>query len=99
MKTPILILSGHQSTDHKVQGLSFGADDYMAKPFNKDELIARINAIVCRSKGGNQTVYATDFIVAFLERSKRAATTAEIRAALRDGGISIKDSSLGHSQI
>ena len=94
VKTPILILSGHQSTEHKVQGFGFGADDYMTKPFHKDELIARISAIVRRSKGGNQTVYATDFIAAFLERLKRPATTAEIRAALRDSGILIKDSSL-----
>src|SRR5258705_13831653 len=45
VKTPILILSG---IDDKVKGLGFGADDYMTKPFHKDELVARIHAIVRR---------------------------------------------------
>ena len=39
VKTPILILSGLSSVDQKVRGLGFGADDYLTKPFNKDELI------------------------------------------------------------
>src|ERR671911_944519 len=49
VKTPILILSGLAGTDDKVKGLGFGADDYLTKPFHKDELVARINAIVRRS--------------------------------------------------
>ena len=51
MNTPILILSGTRRHRPKVRGLGFGADDYMTKPFHKDELIARIHAIVRRSKG------------------------------------------------
>ena len=50
VKTPILILSGVAGTEDKVKGLGFGADDYMTKPFHKDELVARIHAIVRRSK-------------------------------------------------
>ena len=49
VKTPILILSGLGAIEDKVRGLGFGADDYMTKPFHKDELVARINAIVRRS--------------------------------------------------
>jgi two-component system cell cycle response regulator CtrA len=48
--TPILILSGIAGTDSKVKGLGFGADDYMTKPFHRDELMARICAIVRRSQ-------------------------------------------------
>ena len=49
--TPILILSGLAEPDHKIKGLEIGADDYLTKPFDKDELIARIQAVVRRSKG------------------------------------------------
>src|SRR5690348_10479891 len=56
VKTPILILSGLAGIEDKVKGLGFGADDYMTKPFHKDELIARIHAIVRRSKGHAQSV-------------------------------------------
>ncbi|MEH6474229.1 MAG: response regulator transcription factor [Sneathiella sp.] len=57
--TPILILSGMSEPDDKVKGLGFGADDYLTKPFNKDELIARIHAIVRRSKGHAQSTIST----------------------------------------
>jgi two-component system, cell cycle response regulator CtrA len=59
IQTPILILSGQTGIDSKVKGLGFGADDYMTKPFNKDELIARIHAVVRRSKGHAQSVIYT----------------------------------------
>ena len=45
VRTPILILSGMNEVDDKVKGLIFGADDYLTKPFDKGELIARIRAI------------------------------------------------------
>ena len=62
VKTPILILSGHRNIEDKVKGFQFGADDYLTKPFHKDELVARIHSIVRRSKRPNrQPVYATDF--------------------------------------
>src|ERR1700730_12413592 len=56
VKTPILILSGVASIEHKVKGLGYGADDYMTKPFPKTELIARVHAIVRRSRGHAQSV-------------------------------------------
>ncbi|KFI27709.1 DNA-binding response regulator [Haematobacter massiliensis] len=59
ISTPILILSGSDDTDSKIKGFGFGADDYMTKPFHRDELIARIHAIVRRSKGHSQPVIPT----------------------------------------
>ena len=56
VKTPVLILSGTAGIEDKVRGLGCGADDYMTKPFHKDELVARIHAIVRRSKGHAQSV-------------------------------------------
>jgi two-component system cell cycle response regulator CtrA len=64
VKTPILILSGVASIEHKVKGLGYGADDYMTKPFHKTELIARVHAIVRRSRGHARSIVQTgDLIV------------------------------------
>ncbi len=57
--TPVLILSGLSEPDKKVRGLCSGADDYVTKPFNKSELVARIQAIVRRSQGHAQSVIHT----------------------------------------
>ena len=59
VETPILILSGADDTENKLKGFGFGADDYMTKPFHRQELIARIHAIVRRSKGHAQSMIAT----------------------------------------
>ncbi|WP_119459850.1 response regulator transcription factor CtrA [Rhodospirillaceae bacterium SYSU D60014] len=59
VNTPILILSGLNELDNKLKGLGFGADDYLTKPFDKRELIARIQAIVRRSKGHSDSVIRT----------------------------------------
>jgi two-component system cell cycle response regulator CtrA len=51
IRTPILILSGLSEADQKVKGFKLGADDYLTKPFDRGELVARIQAVVRRSKG------------------------------------------------
>lgn len=62
INTPVLILSGLNSPDKKVSGLSFGADDYLTKPFDRSELIARVNAIVRRAKGHADPVVRTGLL-------------------------------------
>ena len=59
IETPVLILSGLSELDNKIKGLGFGADDYLTKPFDKRELIARIQAIVRRSQGHSQSIIET----------------------------------------
>jgi two-component system, cell cycle response regulator CtrA len=51
VRTPVLILSGLDALNDKVKGLGFGADDFLTKPFENRELVARIQAIIRRSKG------------------------------------------------
>ena len=54
--TPVLVLSGNALVEAKVKALGLGADDYMTKPFYKDELIARIQAVARRSADRPQSV-------------------------------------------
>jgi len=59
IETPILILSGADDTESKIRGFGFGADDYLTKPFHREELVARIHAIIRRSKGHSQSIIHT----------------------------------------
>ena len=67
VNTPVLILSANPDIEAKVKTLGYGADDYLTKPFNKDELIARITAIVRRSKGHAESVIRTGDIIVNLD--------------------------------
>ena len=67
VRTPILILSSLAELDHKIKGLRFGADDFLTKPFDRCELIARIQAIVRRSKGHSESTIQTGKLVINLD--------------------------------
>lgn len=67
VETPILILSGNDDADNKIRGFGFGADDYLTKPFHREELIARIHAIIRRSKGHAQSIITTGQIIVNLD--------------------------------
>jgi two-component system cell cycle response regulator CtrA len=67
IETPILILSGEDDTENKIKGFGFGADDYLTKPFHREELVARIHAIIRRSKGHSQSIINTGRIAVNLD--------------------------------
>src|SRR5258707_3273137 len=67
VRTPILILSGLGELDHKIKGLGFGADDFLTKPFEQRELVARIQAIVRRSKGHPESTIRTGKLLVNLD--------------------------------
>jgi two-component system, cell cycle response regulator CtrA len=107
VKTPILILSGLADIENKIKGLGFGADDYMTKPFHKDELVARIHAIVRRSKGHAQSVIQTGDLVVNLDSKCAEVNSARVHLtskeyqmlellALRKGTTLTKEMFLSH---
>ena len=59
VSTPVLVLSGNASREAKVTALRSGADDYVTKPFHKDELVARMRAVKRRSQLHSQSVITT----------------------------------------
>jgi two-component system, cell cycle response regulator CtrA len=76
VQTPVLILSGISEMDSKIRSFGFGADDYVTKPFHRDELVARIHAVVRRSKGHSQSVIRTGKLAVNLD-----AKTVEVDGA------------------
>ncbi|MGM0595578.1 MAG: response regulator transcription factor [Myxococcota bacterium] len=66
--TPVLILSARDGVDNKVKGLQTGADDYLTKPFELEELLARVEAIIRRKHGHSQSVNFGDIKVHLEER-------------------------------
>lgn len=108
IKSPILMLSGLSEIDHKLKGFSIGADDYITKPFNLRELVARIRNIILRSQGyTSPSIKIGSHIVLYLE-----SRTVEVNGkplnitskeysilellALRKGSLLSKETFLSH---
>jgi two-component system cell cycle response regulator CtrA len=105
--TPVLILSGVSGIDERIKALGYGADDFLTKPFDKRELIARIRAIVRRAKGHDHSAIEIGDLTVDLERKAVSAdgqpiplTAKEFAMlellALRKGTVVTKESFLNH---
>jgi two-component system cell cycle response regulator CtrA len=66
VRTPTLIFSGLSEVDNKVRVLTHGADDFLTKPFEERELIARIEAVIRRAKGHPESTIRTGQLLAHL---------------------------------
>jgi len=80
ISTPVLILSGDSETGTKVIGFGAGADDYVTKPFDKAELLARIHALVRRSQGHAQSLITTGPVS--IDLAERTVTVSGRRVGL-----------------
>ena len=87
VKTPILILSGLTEPDKKVKGLGIGADDYLTKPFDKGELVARIQAIVRRAKGHSEAVIRTGKLAVNLDTHSVEVDSRPLHLTGKEYGI------------
>src|ERR1700676_4487174 len=107
VQTPVLILSGNAIVEAKVKALGFGADDYMTKPFHKDELVARVQAVIRRSKGHSQSVITTGKLTVNLDAKSAEVDGSRIRLtgkeyqilellSLRKGATLTKEMFLNH---
>jgi two-component system, cell cycle response regulator CtrA len=87
VKTPILVLSGLAGIQDKVKALRLGADDFLAKPFHKDELVARILAIVRRSRGLAGNVAVTGDLAVDLEQRTVTVAGADLHVTNKEFGL------------
>ena len=105
--TPILVLSGLSGLDEKVKCLGFGADDYLTKPFHKLELVARLQAIVRRTRGHSDAVIRTGRLEVNLENKMAEVEGKPVKLtgkeyailellSLRKGSTLTKENFLNH---
>ena len=87
VETPVLILSGLAELDNKIKALGFGADDYLTKPFDKRELVARIQAIVRRSQGHSQSIIETGKVKVNLDSRTVEVDGAPLHLTGKEYGI------------
>ncbi len=87
VQTPILILSGLTGLDDKIKGLGVGADDYLTKPFDKRELVARIQAIVRRSRGHPDSIIQTGKLKVNLDAHSLEVNNQPVHLTGKEYGI------------
>jgi DNA-binding response OmpR family regulator len=82
-RVPILMLSARREDVDKIVGLEVGADDYLSKPFNPHELVARVKAILRRTQPGVAAPQIIDIFGVYIDIAKREVTIAGKTSKLR----------------
>ena len=107
LETPVLILSGLSRPAAKVKGFGMGADDFISKPFDKAELVARMQAVVRRSKGYSQPTLRVGTLQLNLDSREVLVAGAQVHLTgkeysilellvLRKGMVLTKEAFLNH---
>lgn len=78
-RTPVLVLTARNRTDERIAGLDAGADDYLGKPFDLEEVEARLRALVRRSAGTDDEVHVGQLV---LQRKNRRILNGDVDLAL-----------------
>lgn len=104
IRTPILILTSLGQTEEKVKGLNIGADDYLSKPFDFKELVARIRALGRRNSFERQEILRIDDLILdtaehTVKRDKRTITLTSKEFALLEYLLKNKKRVMTREQI
>lgn len=86
-ETPVLILSGLSEPDKKIKGLGYGADDYLTKPFNSGELVARIKAIIRRRHNHADSIIKTGLVEVNLNTQTVSVDGKDLHLTGKEYGI------------
>jgi len=83
-RTPVLMLTARDAVPDRIKGLNSGADDYLTKPFDIDELLARLRALIRRAAGQTSTRLAIGELVLDLAARRAAVAGAEVVLTARE---------------
>ncbi|HEX8886499.1 MAG TPA: winged helix-turn-helix domain-containing protein, partial [Noviherbaspirillum sp.] len=84
---PVLVLTARDTVAEKVHGLRSGADDYLVKPFDLDELIARLEALMRRVRGGFERVYRNGDVVVQIDTRQVQLAGKQVMLSAREWEI------------
>jgi len=104
IKTPIIMLTARDSTSNKIEGLDSGADDYISKPFEFKELLARIRALLRRDESARELIFQVDSLTLnpashIVERSGKEINLSSKEYALLEFLIRHKETIVSKTQI
>jgi DNA-binding response OmpR family regulator len=86
-RLPVMVITARDTVAERVQGLNSGADDYLIKPFDLEELIARLNALIRRAKGGAEPVYRRGNVIVNIATRQVLAADKQVMLSSREWAV------------